>query len=474
MIRRRAWALLIGCYSVGAACQAAPRAVAGDGGVAPTTLVQAQQLPDRAHGTPPPVQPQPAYLVRSTELLENGDFARGLVAWSPTGTAATAIASNAAVGTTAMRVNSSTGQSFKPDVIDPGKSYRLTFVARALDQGFGTIWVRFREPLKHDSVRSFHQDVVDPSTRPYTITFDAPAFAALGEVQIETKRGALVVNSISLTMCSPTIQTERVVSWSNSFVPDGYALVFNDEFDGNELNRKKWYTRYIYGSETLDRFQGENEHYVDNQNHVVRDGVLHLTARRLAMSRANGVNYESGMIRSAWTAQYGFFEARVKMPPGVGVWPAFWLISDVSSTGRLGWPPEIDFFEFVNNGRDDRRNMIHLGLSALPSKPNSYLYVSGDFHVNNNDYYAPYDFSDGWHTIAGEWTPDSVTNYVDGVKVVARTYQWLYKDGEAAAPAHILLNLAIGGPWAGRYGIDDAAFPQSLDVDWIRAYQRIR
>lgn len=470
MIRCRV-PLLARCCCIAAACQGAPHAAAGEG-AAPIAEAQAPLLRDRGLGTPPPVLPPPAYAVNSVELLENGDFARPLNGWSPAGAAAI-VANDVAAGKSAMRVSSSVTQSLLARAVEPGKSYSLTFVARAADQGSGTVWVRFREPLKHNSARSFHQELVDPSARPYTLTFDAPAFTELGEIQIEIQRGAVIVDSISLKMSPPTIQTEPVVSWSGSFVPDGYGLVFNDEFEGTELNRRKWYTRYIYGSEALDTLQDEKERYADNQNHLVRDGILHLTARRVVSTQPGGKDYESGMIRSAWTARHGFFETRVKMPPGRGAWPAFWLISDLSSTGRLSWPPEIDVFEFVNNGRDDLKTMLHLGLSEVPSKPNTYLYASSDFHLKNRDYYAPYDFSNGWHTIACEWAPDSVTNYVDGVKVASRTYQWAYKDGEVAAPAHILLNLAIGGPWAGRYGIDDAAFPQALDVDWIRVYQRV-
>ena len=62
--------------------------------------------------------------------------------------------------------------------------------------------------------------------------------------------------------------------------------------------------------------------------------------------------------------------------------------------------------------------------------------------------------------------------YIDGLKVVTSTFQWKYADGSLAAPAHVLLNLAIGDGWAGRYGIDDSAFPQALAVDWVRVYQK--
>lgn len=67
------------------------------------------------------------------------------------------------------------------------------------------------------------------------------------------------------------------------------------------------------------------------------------------------------MVRSLWTPRYGCDEARVPMPGGLGAWPAFWLNSDVSAQGRLAWPPEIDIVEFVNNGVEDKTNLLHSG-----------------------------------------------------------------------------------------------------------------
>jgi len=100
------------------------------------------------------------------------------------------------------------------------------------------------------------------------------------------------------------------------------------------------------------------------------------------------------------------------------------------------------------------------------------LYADPAFNENNTAYYAPFNFNEGWHTVGLQWDPDKVTVYVDGLKLYTRTYQWVYADGTLAAPAHIMLNLAIGGSWAGRYGIDDSAFPQALQIDWVRAYKK--
>ena len=85
---------------------------------------------------------------------------------------------------------------------------------------------------------------------------------------------------------------------------------------------------------------------------------------------------------------------------------------------------------------------------------------------------APYRFNDGWHTVGAEWTPEGVTTFVDGRRIVTRAYAWNRSDGTPAGQAHLLLNLAVGGGWAGRHGIDDSAFPQSLQINWVRVYQK--
>lgn len=243
-------------------------------------------------------------------------------------------------------------------------------------------------------------------------------------------------------------------------------------FNGTSLNRSKWFTRFIYAGETLDRLNDEKQRYRDNDNHIVANGVLNLVARKVSSTDPDGINYESGMIRSDWTSLYGYYEARVKMPGGLGVWPAFWLNSDVGSDGRLGWPPEIDIFEFVNNGVDDKLNMLHSNVVNQTGLTSTLSYSDAAFNTNWSDYVAPFNFNEGWHTIGAQWDADNVTVFVDGLRIYTRSYKWNYNDGTLAGPAHILLNFAIGGSWAGRYGIDDSAFPQALQIDWVRAYRR--
>ena len=400
---------------------------------------------------PPPNLPPPAYVVDARELLPAD--------WSKP---------------EEQRFNADTKLALGPATFKPGHSYRLSFTGRAVGDKPGFVSIKFREPAHQGTFRSFVQSVEPGKARSYALELTAPVYAALPELAIDAKGAQLVVQAASLRERAPLSNTEPVASWAASYVPPGYGLVFNDEFSGAALNRRKWFTRYIYASETLDRLNDENQRYADNDNHRVSGGILRLVAKREKLSKPSGLNYQSGMIRSDFTVRYGFFEARVKMPSGLGTWAAFWVNSDVSETGRLSHPPEIDFFEFVNNGKDDKVNKIHSAATRTPEGfVARFLYKNERFVEQHQDYRAPFDFDAAFHTVGAEWTPTDFSLYVDGLKIVTRTVEWKYKDGELAGPAHVLLNLAIGGQWAGRYGIDDAAFPQALAIDWVRVYQKL-
>ena len=373
-----------------------------------------------------------------------------------------------------LRASAVAKYTLGPTTFKPGHSYRLAFSARLLGDKPASVSIKFREPAHQGTFRTFAQSIERGNARTYVLELTAPAYASLAELTIGADGAEVVLDSISLRECPPLARTEPVSSWAASYVPAGYGLVFNDEFSGNALNRRKWFTRYIYASETLDRLNDENQRYADNDNHRVSGGILSLVAKREKLSKPSGLNYQSGMIRSDFTLRYGFFEARVKMPGGLGAWAAFWINSDVSENGRLGHPPEIDFFEFVNNGKDDKVNKIHSAATRTPDGFTArFLYKNERFIEQHQDYRAPFNFDEAFHTVGAEWTPADFTLYVDGLKIVTRTVEWKYKDGELAGPAHVLLNLAIGGQWAGRYGIDDAAFPQALAVDWLRVYQKL-
>lgn len=247
----------------------------------------------------------------------------------------------------------------------------------------------------------------------------------------------------------------------------GWELVFSDEFNGHSLDRNKWATRYIYENETLDRFNDEKERYRDYQNHVLSDGVLSLVARR----DEAGV-YESGMIRTHRTFYYGYYEARVFLPAGKGVWPAFWLVGDYDIDGKTWHPPEIDIFEYVINGVEDKDNMLH---SAVADKSGNdaeaFSYVDPSFRLKHKELYADGPLNAAWHTAGLVWAPDRVSFFWDGRHIYTRSYKWLRKDGLLGPPAQVVLNFAVGGGWAGRHGIDASVFPQAFKIDHVRICQ---
>lgn len=156
--------------------------------------------------------------------------------------------------------------------------------------------------------------------------------------------------------------------------------------------------------------------------------TIKLMARKVRNDDPDGINYESGMLRSKTIVKYGYFEARVKMPAGIGMWPAFWLNAEAG-----GWPPEIDIFEFVNNGRDDRADMLHTGVIDHGAQGSAFLSAVPELNKQWTFWTAPYAFPDAFHTVACLWDENSATTYVDGTAIVSRGYTWVHDD--RATPA---------------------------------------
>lgn len=247
----------------------------------------------------------------------------------------------------------------------------------------------------------------------------------------------------------------------------GWELVFSDEFNGDKVDRTKWATRYIYENETLDRFKDEKQRYRDN--HVVSGGVLSLTAKK----NEGSDTFESSMIRSHQSFYYGYYEARVFLPNARGSWPAFWLEADYDIDGKFWHPPEIDIFEYVINGVEDKANMLHSNaMSKDKWTPQSYTFVDSSFVLKFQDLVSKEDLNKDWHIAGFVWAPDRISFFWDGRLVYTRMYQWLRNDGQLGPPAHVDLNFAVGGAaWAGRHGIDEAAFPQTFKIDYVRVCQ---
>ena len=261
---------------------------------------------------------------------------------------------------------------------------------------------------------------------------------------------------------------------------EGYKLVWRDEFDGNSLDTSKWgYQLGIqdqYGSSTGPEFWGNGElQYYTSDAVTVADGSLKITAKRRSMDY--GRTYTSGRIltrdNASWT--YGYFEAKMKTPTGNGMWPAFWMLPQPSSTANSdniygGWPAngEIDIMEAKGRLYNKVDTTLHFGKAW-----DAHDYVTSEYTLSSN--------TDEWHTYAVDWTADAITWYVDGNKVQTVTkYRWWSQDGANQGqsmpfdqPFYILLNLAVGGHYDG-YVEPDASFTQaSMYVDYVRVYEKV-
>lgn len=242
--------------------------------------------------------------------------------------------------------------------------------------------------------------------------------------------------------------------------PNGCTLVWSDEFDVDGLpNPDEW--RYDVGG----RGWGNNEkqYYTDSrlENARIEDGRLIIEAHQEDWL---GMNYTSARLltRREWT--YGRFEASARLPSGRGTWPAIWMLPDLPWHG--GWPRggEIDIMEHVGYDPDVVHSTVHT--AAFNHRMGTHKGAS--VQVPN----ARTDFN----LYAVEWTSSEIRGYVNDVHYFTFENEQL-RDPEANDrewpfdhPFHMILNIAVGGSWGGREGIDPDIWPQRMEVDFVRVH----
>ncbi len=248
--------------------------------------------------------------------------------------------------------------------------------------------------------------------------------------------------------------------------PRNYTLSWHDEFNrpNNSLpDPSKW--TYDLGVASEGWGNHELEYYTNRpQNAQIENGNLVITARQENYTGSDAVtrHYTSARLKTQnlFTQAYGRFEARIKIPAGRGIWPAFWLLGD--NFPSAGWPKcgEIDIME--NVGKDP--GAIHGSLHGpIATAPASDLTAAFRLPPGKN-------FSDDFHVYTVEWEPAAVRFYSDFTLYATFTPQspgggpWVFDH-----PFFIILNVAVGGDWPGS---PDATtkFPQAMLVDYVRVY----
>lgn len=253
-----------------------------------------------------------------------------------------------------------------------------------------------------------------------------------------------------LPTATPTAMPTATYGWDSQ----GWNLVWSDEFDGTKIDPKDW----VFDKGGSGWGNVEMEYYTDRpENARLENGMLVIEARQEQYDR---LNYTSARINThgLHEFQYGRIEARMKLPYGQGIWPAFWMLGSNAS-----WPlgGEIDIMEYIGKTPDTVYQTVHgPGYSGAKGIGSHFILTAdslkNDFHI---------------YTI--EWTKNEIHWYVDYQEVFKVTLdqipagtQWVFDH-----PFFIILNLAVGGSWPG-FADDTTVFPQQLKVDYVRVYQK--
>jgi beta-glucanase (GH16 family) len=241
-------------------------------------------------------------------------------------------------------------------------------------------------------------------------------------------------------------------------VREGWELVWHDEFDGETINRSDW--TFDLGGGGWGN--GEAQVYTDRpENARLEEGLLVIEGRK-EPNEQGGFEFTSARLKTQGlkTFQYGRIEARLKVPEGAGVWPAFWMLG--SNFDQVGWPDcgEIDIMEYV--GKDPT---VVMGTLHGPG-------YSGALGLHGRSL-QDYAIADDFHTYAVEWDKDQISWFFDDVEYHTLTRddvgsdRWVFDQ-----PFFLILNLALGGTLGG-FISPDTVFPANVYVDYVRVYQKI-
>lgn len=248
--------------------------------------------------------------------------------------------------------------------------------------------------------------------------------------------------------------------WASPPPTSGYSwkIVFEDNFDGASLNTSKWISQLPW---TRD-YKGDA--YMRDQNVTVSNGILTITAKAEDYA---GHEFTSGAISTGYSKfrfEYGYAEARIKMPSARGSWCNFWMLAD-------GWPPEIDICEYPLDDVEGDGNQryryitnIHYTDNDLSSMDTHWVgYLPGDFHI-----------------YALDWRPWYVAYYFDN-SYLRSLNDFSYSNEFGSM--YLMLDYYVGGDWGGQCWGDpdpetwpDPAVSDAgkMQIDWVRVWQRYR
>lgn len=243
---------------------------------------------------------------------------------------------------------------------------------------------------------------------------------------------------------------------------NGYTLIWQDEFDSPGLpDSTKW--SYDTAGNVWGWGNNELQFYTRSrkENAMVNNGFLKIIARKEDFKEHG---YTSARLVTKYKADwlYGKIEVRAKLPRGRGLWPAIWMLPTDQVYG--GWPDsgEIDIMEHVGHIPDSVYFSVHT---------KSYNHVIGTQKTRGiyiADRYGPF------HRFTVEWDKNVINGYLDDLHYFTfKNENSGWQEWPFNKRFHLILNLAVGGNWGGQQGVDDSIFPCSLEVDYVKVYQKL-
>lgn len=263
----------------------------------------------------------------------------------------------------------------------------------------------------------------------------------------------------SLVLPSPPARADDPVPIATK---GAWQLIFEDEFNATSLDREKWTTCYWWNKDGCTNLGNEELQWYRPENVSLSDGSLRLTARRQKVKGIEGRTfaYTSGIVTtgrdydelprpSRVRFRYGHVEVKAKVPEGKGFWAAIWLLPETRKSR-----PEIDIMEVLGDSASTLRMHYHYVDAATQKKS-----VGKDVETA--------DLTKDWHVYSLTWDADKIIWYFDGKEV------WRHSDAAtiSSEDMYLLLNLAVGGEWAGSPS-KKTIFPSDYLIDYVRIWQR--
>ena len=281
---------------------------------------------------------------------------------------------------------------------------------------------------------------------------------------------------ITNTSCFPLLLLLGLLCLTASLAPASavpparYHLTWSDEFS-QPVNTPPDKAHWSYNTGDNGWGNAEMENYVSDLEHahVVADPAatdgkaLQIKVTYNGQGLSHG-NFQSARLtsRGKVTARYGYIEARIQMPAGQGIWPAFWMLGANLSDPGVGWPNcgEIDIMENIGSKPGMNESSLH--------GPG----YSGNHAVHATDFLSrEQQFKDGYHVFGMLWTQEAIIFSVDGIPFEERSpadipgKTWAFNH-----PFFFVMNVAVGGYFSGSPD-STTQFPQTMRVDYVRVYQ---